>query len=132
LNIPFGLIEVGARILERVIPDRDAREKAQAELLRAAQDQDFALALAQIEVNREEAQSTNWWVAGWRPAVGWVCVVGLFYNFLLYPMLTWAVAVWQLGFEPPPLLSDNLMELVLGMLGLGALRTAEKWKGVAR
>ena len=71
-------------------------------------------------------------MAGWRPAVGWVCVVGLCYNFLIYPLLTWAVAAFALGFTPPPLLSDNLMELVLGMLGLGALRTVEKWQGVAR
>lgn len=129
---PLMLLEIGGKLLDKIIPDKDARERAQAELLRAAQDQEFQLALAQIEVNRMEAISTNWWVAGWRPAVGWVCVVGLCYNFLIYPLLTWYVAAAGSDFTPPPLLSDNLMELVLGMLGLGALRTAEKWKGVAR
>jgi hypothetical protein len=129
---PLAIVEIGARLLDKIIPDKDARAKAQAELLKAAQDQDFQLALAQIEVNKQEAQHTNLFVAGWRPAVGWICVCGLTYNFILYPMMLWFVAVFGYGFTPPPLLSENLMELVLGMLGLGVLRTAEKWKGVAR
>ena len=129
---PLDIVHIGAKLLDKIIPDKDAQEKAQAELVRAAQDQDFQKAIGQLEVNKIEAASTNWWVAGWRPAVGWVCVVGLCYNFLIYPLLTWAVAAFALGFTPPPLLSDNLMELVLGMLGLGALRTVEKWQGVAR
>jgi len=129
---PLDIVHIGAKLLDKIIPDKDAREKAQAELVKAAQDQDFQKAIGQLEVNKIEAASTNWWVAGWRPAVGWVCVVGLCYNFLIYPLLTWAVAAFALGFTPPPLLSDNLMELVLGMLGLGALRTVEKWQGVAR
>jgi hypothetical protein len=129
---PLALLEIGGRLLDKIIPDKDAREKAQAELLRAAQDQDFQKAIAQIEVNKMEAQHTSLFVAGWRPAIGWICVVGLFYNFLLYPMMTWLVAITGAEFTPPPLLSENLMELVMGMLGLGALRSFEKWKGVAR
>jgi hypothetical protein len=129
---PLALIEIGGRLLDKIIPDKDAREKAQAELLRAAQDQDFQKAIAQIEVNKMEAQHTSLFVAGWRPAIGWICVVGLGYNFLIYPMMTWLVAITGAEFSPPPLLSENLMELVMGMLGLGALRSFEKWKGVAR
>lgn len=129
---PLAIVEIGARLLDKIIPDKDAREKAQAELLRAAQDQDFQKAIAQIEVNKMEAQHTSLFVAGWRPAIGWICVIGLGYNFLLYPMMTWLVAVLGAEFTPPPLLSENLMELVMGMLGLGALRSFEKWKGVAR
>lgn len=129
---PLAIIEVGGRLLDKIIPDKDAREKAQAELLKAAQDQDFQKAIAQIEVNKAEAQHTSLFVAGWRPAIGWICVVGLGYNFLIYPMLTWLVVITGAEFSPPPLLSENLMELVMGMLGLGALRSFEKWKGVAR
>jgi len=129
---PLALVEIGARLLDKIIPDKDARDKAQAELLRAAQDQDFQKAIAQIEVNKVEAQHTSLFVSGWRPAIGWICVIGLCYNFLLYPMMTWLVVVTGAEFTPPPLLSENLMELVMGMLGLGALRSFEKWKGVAR
>jgi hypothetical protein len=127
-----AILSIGEKVLDKVLPDSEARAKAQAELLKAAQDQDFQLALGQIEVNKTEAQSSHLFVAGWRPAVGWICVCGLTYNFVLYPMMLWFVAVFGFVFTPPPLLSENLMELVLGMLGLGALRTAEKWKGVAR
>lgn len=129
---PLAIVEIGARLLDKIIPDKDAREKAQAELLKAAQDQDFQKAIAQIEVNKMEAQHTSLFVAGWRPAIGWICVTGLGYNFLLYPMMTWLVVVTGSELAPPPLLSENLMELVMGMLGLGALRSFEKWKGVAR
>jgi hypothetical protein len=129
---PLAIVEIGARLLDKIIPDKAAREKAQAELLKAAQDQDFQLALGQIEVNKAEASHSSIFVAGWRPGLGWICVAGLAYNFVVYPLLGWAVVVTGSEFTPPPLMSDNLMELVLGMLGLGALRTAEKWKGVAR
>jgi hypothetical protein len=129
---PLAIVEIGARLLDKIIPDKTAREKAQAELLKAAQDQDFQLALGQIEVNKAEAAHSSIFVAGWRPGLGWICVAGLAYNFIAYPLLTWAVVITGAEFTPPPLMSDNLMELVLGMLGLGALRTAEKWKGVAR
>ena len=129
---PLAIVEIGARLLDKIIPDKDAREKAQAELLKAAQDQDFQKAMGQLEVNKAEAQHASLFVAGWRPAVGWICVVGLAYNFLAYPLLTWLVAATGAEINPPPLLSENLMELVLGMLGLGALRSFEKFKGVAR
>lgn len=129
---PLAIVEIGARLLDKIIPDKDARERAQAELLKAAQDQDFQKAMGQLEVNKVEAQHASLFVAGWRPAVGWICVVGLAYNFLAYPLLTWLVAATGAEINPPPLLSENLMELVLGMLGLGALRSFEKFKGVAR
>jgi hypothetical protein len=129
---PLDIITIGAKLLDKIIPDKDAREKAQADLLKAAQDQDFQKALAQIEVNKAEAQHSNLFVSGWRPAVGWTCVVGLVYNFIIYPLLLWFIAVTGSSIEPPPMFSENLMELVLGMLGLGALRTYEKFKGVNR
>ena len=129
---PLAILEVGARLLDKIIPDKDARERAQAELFKVAQDQEFQLALGQIKVNEAESQHASLFVAGWRPAVGWTCVLGLSYNFVIYPLLLWLVAVTGATIQPPPLITDYLMELVLGMLGLGALRTAEKWKGVAR
>ena len=127
-----AILDIGSKILERVIPDKTARDAAQAELLKAAQSNDFQLALGQIEINKVEAQSSNLFVSGWRPACGWICVVALSYNFLVYPLLLWAVAVYHIQMTPPPLFSENLMELVLGMLGLGGLRTYEKVSGVSK
>jgi hypothetical protein len=126
----LSILEIGAKLLDKVIPDKDVREKAQAELIRAAQDQDFQLALAQIKVNEEEAKSENLFKSGWRPAIGWICVFGLAYNFVIYNILLWAVATFQLQITPPALMSDILMELVFALLGLGSLRTFEKIKGV--
>jgi hypothetical protein len=128
--LPLAIIELGAKLLDKVIPDKDAREKAQSELFKAAQDQDFQLALAQIKVNEEEAKSENLFKSGWRPAIGWICVFGLFYNFVLYNILLWAVATFHLQITPPALMSDILMELVFALLGLGSLRTFEKIKGI--
>lgn len=126
----LSIIEIGAKLLDKIIPDKDAREKAQTELLKAAQDQDFQLAVAQIKVNEEEAKSENLFKSGWRPAIGWICVFGLFYNFVLYNILLWTVATFKLSLNPPALMSDILMELVFAMLGLGSLRTFEKIKGI--
>jgi len=128
--LPLAISELGAKLLDKVIPDKDAREKAQSELFKAAQDQDFQLALAQIKVNEEEAKSENLFKSGWRPAIGWICVFGLFYNFVLYNILLWAVATFNLQITPPALMSDILMELVFALLGLGSLRTFEKIKGI--
>ena len=127
---PLLILELGAKLLDKIIPDKDARDKAQAELLKAAQDNDFQLALAQIRVNEEEAKSENLFKSGWRPAIGWTCTFGLVYNFVLYPFLLWLVAVTGASITPPPLVSDILMELVFALLGLGTLRTFEKIKGV--
>jgi hypothetical protein len=126
----LSILEIGAKLLDKVIPDKDAREKAQSELFKAAQDQDFQLALAQIKVNEEEAKSENLFKSGWRPAIGWICVFGLAYNFVIYNILLWAVATFQLQITPPALMSDILMELVFALLGLGSLRTFEKIKGI--
>ena len=76
----LSILEIGAKLLDKVIPDKDAREKAQAELIKAAQDQDFQLALAQIKVNEEEAKSDNIFKSGWRPSIGWTCSVSSCYT----------------------------------------------------
>lgn len=126
----LSILEIGAKLLDKIIPDKDAREKAQAELIKAANSQDFQLSLAQLRVNEEEAKSENLFKSGWRPAIGWICVFGLFYNFVLYNILLWTVATFKLSLTPPALMSDILMELVFAMLGLGSLRTFEKIKGI--
>ncbi len=81
-------------------------------------------ALAQVELNKVEAQHRSLFVAGWRPFIGWVCGVGLAFMFLVNPLLQWASAK-----DGPELPEDIILELVLALLGLGALRTVEKLKG---
>lgn len=87
--------------------------------------------LAQTEVNKIEAASASVFVSGWRPAVGWCCVLGLAYAFLIQPLCAWAAAIGQFP-APPPLDLGVLMQLLVGMLGLAGFRSWEKQKGVAR
>lgn len=118
------------------------RLDAQLELQRLgleAQKIDAGLAGGQIEVNKVEAAHQSTFVAGWRPAVGWVSVAGLAYNFLAHPFLLWAWALLQASgwvpadlMPPPPVDVEALLVLLGGILGLGVYRTAEKVKGVAR
>jgi hypothetical protein len=99
---------------------------------------DQATDLAQVEVNKIEAASSSLFVSGWRPAVGWVGVLGLVYQFLGYPLMQWAWAFGQ-GMDlvpkdlpaPPDLDVEQLMTLLAGLLGFGGMRSFEKSKGVA-
>lgn len=117
-------------ILDRLIPDEAARAKAQLEiqqqLLAAAERGD----LAQIEVNKAEAANASIFVSGWRPAVGWLCMVGLFWKYIVGPTAEWACAIWAPGVTLPQIDTSELIPLLLGMLGLGGLRTFEKVKGI--
>lgn len=88
---------------------------------------------AQIAVNQEEAKSSSLFVAGWRPAIGWICAGTLAYVFVLRDMFVWVIAVGHYQVPTPPLLmQDSIMELVFCMLGWGGIRAFEKYKGVAR
>src|SRR3546814_16953903 len=105
-------------------------EMAQAGELEALK-ADVQVALAQIEVNKAEAQSGSLFIGGWRPAVGWVCVVGLTYTFFAQPMLAWGSAAAGIPTTPDIDLSE-LLKLLAGMIGLGGFRTYETAHGVTK
>jgi hypothetical protein len=128
------LLPALAPILDRLaalIPDPEARVKAaaeaQAQLMTALQTSDSQ----QTGANAQEAQNASLFVAGWRPAVGWVCAAALAYQYLAVPLLSWAFAARGLKVPPLPTLDGSLWELLTGMLGLGVLRSFEKARGVA-
>ncbi len=85
--------------------------------------------ILQAEINRIEAAHRSVFVAGWRPFIGWVCGVGFLWAFLLHPLFEWLVVLQGLDITAPLIVTDNMMELVLALLGLGALRSAEKISG---
>lgn len=89
------------------------------------------LDLAQLDVDKSEAQSVNWFVAGWRPGVGWICAVALAYVSVVEPIARFVatLAGWKGGF--PVIDTSITMQVLLGMLGLGAMRTVEKTKDAA-
>ena len=89
--------------------------------------------LAQMEINIQEAKHRTIFVAGWRPFIGWVCGVALLYNFILRDLIAWGLLMYDKALEPPPELAmEHLMTVLLGMLGLGGMRTYEKLKGKSK
>lgn len=131
-----GLFSAAQSLIERFFPDPEKKAAAQLELLKMEQTGDLArlaaetdLAKLQIQTNIEEAKSTNWWVAGWRPAIGWVCGAGLAYAALVEPFARFAAKVW-FGYtgDFPVINTDLTMQILMGMLGLGAMRSLEKVK----
>ena len=127
----FGIddaIAAGMKVLDKFVPDPEAKAKAET----ALRDSLLAWDKAQTDVNAVEAASANVFVSGWRPFIGWTCGLALAYQFVVAPIFVWAGLC--AGFHPPlpPTLDDTLWQLVFAMLGMGGLRTLEKLKGVAR
>lgn len=129
------IMDIIGKAVDRVIPDKAAAQKAKDELSAQFATQEFQLALGQIQINQEEAKSTNWFVAGWRPFVGWTCGVAYAYSYVLLPFLEFFAYLWadpqtiaQLK-QLPKLDLSAMMPLLVGMLGLGGMRSWEKVKG---
>jgi len=112
-------------LLNKVIPDKDEREKLAHEIATMSQKMAHETAMAQIKVNEVQAAHKSLFVAGGRPAIMWICAFGLFYNVLVHPILD----IWL---DMPEVNTDILMPVLLGLLGLGGMRTVEKIKNVAR
>lgn len=135
---PLG---IGAIIdsVGKVASDLITTDKERLELELEGRRIDQATDLAQMEVNKTEAQNQNLFVSGWRPAIGWVGALAMAYQFLLYPLLVWAW-VWLQAeqivpqdVKPPPMLDTEALWVILsGMLGIAGMRSFEKTRGVAR
>jgi len=125
---------VGAAVqkLLDLIPDPNARARAAEEYQKTVLDIAARAEAEQREINRVEAASGSLFVAGWRPAIGWVCALALGFQYLLRPVLAWAAGVWWPGLPALPGLDEALWQLMFGMLGMGGLRSFEKAKGVAK
>lgn len=139
LPIITTLLPLLGNVLEKVIPNPAEREKAKAELsLRLLEQETQLLKLftendkAQLEINKEEVKSGSLFVAGWRPYVGWVCGIGMTWAYVLKPIADWVLAVIGSTAEPPNVNVAELLNLLLALLGMGALRSYEKLKGAAR
>lgn len=139
MGIPIvgSLIEAGLKIIDKVIPDPQAKVEAQIRLLQLEQagefkaiDAQLQMAQGQIDINKIEAANPSIFVSGWRPAMGWTCVAIFFANYIGSPFLSWLSPL--LGIPPLPRLDlGEVLPVLLGMLGLGGMRMTEKIKGVA-
>lgn len=119
-------------LLDKIIPDPTEKARLAHEIATLAERQAHEIAKSQIEVNRTEAASSSMFVAGWRPAVGWICAFGLGFNFICVPIGNFVLAVNGSVIAIPALDVSEMMPVLMGMLGLGAFRTFEKTRGVSR
>jgi hypothetical protein len=126
------LIGPVSSILDKFIEDKDQKAKLAHEIATMSERHANEVVKAQLEINKTEAQHHSMFVAGWRPAIGWVCCLGMAGNFLIIPFVNMALELMETGVLVPMIELDLMMPVLMGMLGLGAMRTVEKVKKVDR
>jgi hypothetical protein len=119
-------------LLDKFIEDKDQKAKLAHEVATMAQKHAQELAKGQLEVNKAEAQHQSIFVSGWRPAVGWCCVFGMMGNFMVIPFANFVLALLEIPVSVPLIDTATMMPVLMGMLGLGAMRTYEKRTGVSK
>ena len=127
-----ALIGPVTSLLDKFIEDKDQKNKLAHEIATMADKQAHEIAKAQMDINKEEAKSRHWGIAGWRPACGWICTLAMGYHFIIQPFLLFFLALFGLKMEIPSFDMETLMTVLLGMLGLGGLRSFEKHKKLTK
>lgn len=108
-------IDLLKTVINKAVPDKDAAAQLTAQIELQKDDHEFQLLLGQLQINKTEAEHVNWFVAGWRPFVGWVCAAAFFYSTIVAP-----------AFALPATDTSILMQVLLALLGIAGLRTYEK------
>tara|TARA_R100001369_G_scaffold75682_1_gene104667 strand:+ start:987 stop:1397 length:411 start_codon:yes stop_codon:yes gene_type:complete len=132
LNLIEGLVGPVSTLLDKVVADKDLKEKLAHDIATMAERHSHDVVQAQIAVNQTEAGHRSLFVSGWRPAVGWTCCLGLAGNFILIPMGNFIMALVGSDILIPLIDVSTMMPVLMGMLGLGAMRTVEKINKVER
>ena len=124
LDLLGKLVDPVSNILDKVVEDKDQKARLAHEIATMAERHAQELAQGQIEINKEEAKSRNIFIAGWRPFVGWTCGLALFWHFLGLPVTLFVTGWFNLQHPPLPEFDmQSLMTVLLGMLGLGGLKS---------
>ena len=126
-----AVLDIGNTLIQRIFPDPAQRDQAQLALLKMQQDGDLAAITGQMEINKVEAASSSVFVSGWRPFAGWVCGFGLAYVSILEPIARLIATLIGYHGDFPSIDTTLTMQVLLGMLGMGGLRSLDKIKGVA-
>jgi hypothetical protein len=125
------LLDIGSKVIDRVFPDPAAAASAKLELIKLQQSGDLAVMAGQMKINEIEAGNASLFVSGWRPAIGWVCGAACAWNWIGLPIVKVGLGLLAIKLELAPANLTEMMPILLGMLGLGGLRTLEKVQGVA-
>ena len=133
MSLITSLIGPATELAGKFIQDKDKAAELAHDLSTLSERIANEQVLAQIEVNKAEAASGSFFRGGWRPSIGWICGLALFWSFILQPFLVFFLLVFGVEMPPlPELNTGDLMPILLGMLGLGGLRTFEKTKGISK
>jgi len=128
-----AIMPMVGEVVDRLVPDKAGAAKAKQELETKLIDAAVAGQLGNLEINKIEAAHRSIWVSGWRPCVGWVCSISFGAHFVIFPLVAWGGQL--MGYHLPPPIDfdmDQLMTVLLGLLGIGSLRTYEKQKGLTK
>ena len=119
-------------LLDKFIEDKDQKARLAHEVATMAENHAQELAKGQLEVNKVEAAHKSLFVSGWRPFIGWTCGLGMFGNFITIPFSNFVLALLSIDIVIPLVPLETMMPVLMGMLGLGAMRTYEKKNAVHR
>ena len=128
-----ALLGPATQLLDKFVEDKDKKNELAHEIATMAERHAQELAKGQLDINKAEASHKSIFVSGWRPSVGWVCSIAMAYHFVLQPLIVFGVTVAGVAIpELPKFDMNSLMTVLMGMLGLGGLRTFEKTKGLTK
>ena len=132
MSLIASLIGPVTGLLDKFIEDKDTKNALAHEIATLSQKQAQEAMIAQLEVNKTEAAHKSLFVAGWRPFIGWVCGLGFFSNFIVIPVANFVLQLLSNPVVIPMIDTSQMMPVLMGMLGLGAMRTVEKVQKVSR
>ena len=127
-----AILPVAETVIDRLVPDKNAKQKAMVAMEKALVDAHAKGMLGQLEINKVEAGHRSIFVAGWRPMCGWICAAALGFHFIIAPVVQWAATLGGWHLPIPDFDMSSLMTILLGMLGIGGMRSFEKFKGITK
>jgi len=125
------ILDIGSKVIDRLWPDPAQAASAKLELYKLQQSGELQQIMGQLEINKAEAASASVFVSGWRPFIGWTCGVACAWNWIGISVAKVIAAFFQYPILLTPADLSEMLPVLMGMLGLGVLRTTEKIKGVA-
>ncbi len=126
MSIVFPLYPSDPADEDKFIEDKDQKNALAHEIATMSERHAQELAKGQLEVNKVEAGSSSLFVSGWRPFIGWTCGLGMFGNFITIPFSNFVLALAGIDIVIPLVPLETMMPVLMGMLGLGAMRSFEK------
>lgn len=132
MTVLNALIGPVTGLLDKFVEDKDQKARLAHEVATMAENHAQELAKGQLEVNKVEAAHQSLFVAGWRPFIGWTCGLGMFGNFITIPFSNFVLALFGIDIIIPLVPLETMMPVLMGMLGLGAMRSYEKKNAVHR